>query len=435
MTSSVQKRKIAITGIGIFSPIGIGQAAFWENLSAGRSGIEPTRHYHCTATPHGIGGEVKEFTEDAAKKDYLKSQRKSIKVMSRETQLGAAAALQALADSGLDLEAVDHQRLGVLYGANLMFFPPDTMVEPARACRNENGDFQFDQWGSKGLEKMEPLWMLRYLPNMPACHIAIFSDARGPNNSVTLDEASPGVAISEALNIMERDAADVMLVGGTGTRIHPVKAIHARLYDSLGYDEADPAASCKPFDKNRNGQVASEGAVCLVLEEEEHAKKRGATIYGYVLGGSSSCVSNPTGQADISQSVLNAAQGALRRAGIEASQLGHVNAHGIGTVEGDRDEASALRQLLGDSNVPVTALKGHVGNAGAASGFIELVGSLLSLKNAGSVPPILNCKSPDSELGLNLVHDKPLQTENKVFLNVSYTAPGQASAVVISVNA
>ncbi|WP_175517367.1 beta-ketoacyl-[acyl-carrier-protein] synthase family protein [Planctomicrobium piriforme] len=427
----MQKRSIAITGIGIFSPIGIGREAFWDNLKAGKSGIEPTKHYHCTATPGCIGGEVKEFTEEAAKKDYLKSQRKSIKVMSRETQLGTAAALQALADSKLDLEKIDHQRMGVLYGANLMFFPPDTMTDPAEACKDESGKFQFDAWGSKGIGKMEPLWMLRYLPNMPACHIAIFTDARGPNNSVTLDEASPGVALTEALNIMERGAADMMLVGGTGTRIHPVRAIHARLADPLGFDEQNPSASCKPFDTQRNGQVASEAAVCLVLEEAEHAKQRGATIYGYLLGGGSSCVAKPTGEADIAKAVLNASKGALRRAGLEASDLGHVNAHGVATVEGDRDEAAGLRQLLDGSDVPVTALKGYFGNAGAASGFMEIVGSLLSM-NAGAIPPILNCDHPDTETGLHLVHGQAEPTKKKVFLNINYTKPGQASAVVIA---
>ncbi len=432
MTSSEQKRRIAITGIGVFSPIGIGKEQFWENLQAGRSGIGPTELHRNAATPGSIGGEVRGFTEESAKKDFLKSQRKSIKLMSRETQLGTAAALQCLADSGLDLNTVDHQRIGVLYGANLMFFPPDTMIDPAIACKDDVGVFQFRRWGTDGMGKMEPLWMLKYLPNMPACHIAIFTDARGPNNSVTLDEASPGVALTEALNIMERGAADMMLVGGTGTRIHPVRAIHARLTDPLGFDEAEPENSCKPFDTRRNGQVASEGAACILLEEEEHAKQRGATIYGYLLGGSSSCVASPTGEADITQAVLNAARGALRRANLKPEDIGHVNAHGLASPDADRSEAAALRQLFGEQSVPVTSLKGVLGNSGAAGGFIELVGSLLNLNMAGSVPVTFNCKEPDQELGINIVQNAPLPTQNKTFLNVNFTRLGQASAVVIS---
>ncbi|HWL10746.1 MAG TPA: beta-ketoacyl-[acyl-carrier-protein] synthase family protein, partial [Planctomicrobium sp.] len=207
---------------------------------------------------------------------------------------------------------------------------------------------------------------------------------------------------------------------------------HARLMDPLGFDEANPAASCKPFDSRRNGEVAAEGAVCLLLEEEEHAKNRGATIYGYLLGGGSSCVASPSGEPDIAQAVLNASRSALRRADLSAADLGHINAHGIGSVEGDRSEASGLRQLLGDATVPVTALKGQVGNSGAASGLIELVGSLLSLKNADSIPATQNCEQPDGELGLDLVTGQPRTPQNKVFLNVNYARTGQASAVVVA---
>jgi 3-oxoacyl-[acyl-carrier-protein] synthase II len=430
MSVDVRKPSIAITGIGIFSPIGIGREAFWQNLHAGKSGIAQTVHYHCTATPGGIGGEVIPFTEETAKKEYLKSQRKSIKVMCREIQLGTAAALQALEDSALPLDSINHERMGVEYGANLMFFSPDSMADSCGACKDESGEFQFDAWGTTGIRSMEPLWMLRYLPNMPACHIAIFTDSRGPNNSVTLDEASPGVALTEALNIMERRAADVMLVGGTGTRIHPVRAIHARLTDDLGYDELDPAASCKPFDEHRNGQVTAEGSACLILEEESHARARGANILGYVRGGGSSCVSTPEGEANATQAVLNASRAALRRAGIDASALGHINAHGLATLEGDRAEAAALRELVGPHEIPVTSLKGHFGNAGAAGGFFEIIGSLLSLQH-GELPQTLNCPHPEAGLGLHIANKAGQPPRSKYFLKTNYTRAGQASAVVI----
>lgn len=428
--TAVAKRKIAITGVGVFSPIGIGREEFLNNLRAGKSGIAPMEYYHCTATPGGIGGEVKGFNEDSAKKTYLKAVRKSIKVMSRETQLGTAVALQALEDAGLDVEAVSRERIGVEYGANLMFFSPDSMADAARACQDEKGEFTFSEWGTTGLGAMEPLWMLRYLPNMPACHIAIITDSRGPNNSVTLDEASPGVALTEALNIMERDAADIMIVGGTGTRIHPVRAIHARLCDPLGFDEASPDKSSKPFDQNRNGQVPSEGSGCFILEEEQHAKNRGAKIYGYLISGSSSCVASPEGVSDIRQAVLNAAHSALRRAGLTIADIGHINAHGVATMKEDQAEAAALRELIGTHQIPVTALKGHFGNAGAATGFLEMAASLLML-NEGVIPPVLNCDHPDPELGLPLVREKPAATTNKRFLNINFTRPGQASAVII----
>jgi 3-oxoacyl-[acyl-carrier-protein] synthase II len=222
-----------------------------------------------------------------------------------------------------------------------------------------------------------------------------------------------------------------MLVGGTGSRIHPVRAIHARLIDPLGYDEANPAASCKPFDERRNGQVAAEGAACLVLEEESHALARGAKIYGYMLSGGSSCVSHADGDADVTQAVLNASRAALRRAGVQVSELSHINAHGLGSPDGDRQEASALRQLLEEAPVSVTSMKGYFGNAGAAGGFLELIGSLLSV-NAGQVPTTLNTDHPDPELGLKIATGEPAASQGKIFLNVNYTRAGQASAAVVS---
>ncbi len=428
--SSQQKRRIVVTGFGMFSPIGIGRAEFQASLNSGSSGIRRTEYYRNSVTPGGVGGEVPGFSEESAKKQYLKSQRKSLKVMCREIQLGTAAALQAIEDAGLDLDSLDHSRFGIEYGANLMFFSPETMADACRAACNSAGDFVFDQWGGPGIASMEPLWMLKFLPNMPACHIAIFTDSRGPNNSVTLDEASPGVALTEALNIMERGAADVMLVGGTGTRLHPVRAVHARLFDQLGYEESNPAASCKPFDERRNGQVVAEGSACLVLEEESHAKARGAKILGTLLSGASSCVNNVRTGADIAQAVANASRAALRRAGMSPQDLGHINAHGLGGVDEDRAEAAGLRQLLGESTqVPVTGLKGFFGNAGAATGFFEAVASLLAV-GQGRIPQTLNCGNPDPSLGLDIVRGDARPTANKRFLNVNFTRIGQASATV-----
>lgn len=430
MTADANKRKVAITGLGIFSPIGIGREEFYQNLRAGTSGIAPMEYYHCTATPGGIGGEVKGFNEDSAKKSYLKEVRKNIKVMSRETQLGTAAALQAISDSGLDLKSITRERIGVEYGANLMFFSPDTMSNAAQACKDSEGEFQISEWGTTGLGEMEPLWMLKYLPNMPACHIAIGTDSRGPSNSVTLDEASPGVALTEALNIIERNTADIMVVGGTGTRIHPVRAIHARLSDPLGFDEAAPEKSSKPFDKRRNGQVPSEGAGCFLLEEEEHAKARNATIYGYLLSGSSSCVASPDGTPDVRKAVVNAVNSALRRANLTMDDIGHINAHGIASQHEDQAEALALRELIGDRKIPVTALKGYFGNAGAATGFFEIAASLLAARD-GEIPPILNCDEPDPEVELPLVLGTSGKTSNKKFININFTRPGQASVAIV----
>lgn len=434
-----------ITGIGPVSPIGIGAEAFGESLAAGRSGIGPIELMDFSASPHNIGGEVRDFNEKVARGHFPKKQRKSLKVMCREIQMGATSAMLAVEHSGLDVESIDHERFGIEFGANLMFSPPDVLQDPCWECVDEDDadrEFDYDHWGSKGentdaksgMGMMEPLWLLKYLPNMPACHIGIFVDARGPNNSLTQDEASGNLALGEAFRIMQRDAADVMLVGVTGTRLHPVKTLHAKLWDQLAeYDDA-PETWCRPFDKSRSGQVIGEGACTLVLEEEGAAKARGATIYGRIVGVGSSCVTSRQGDNHQGMALANAMRAALRDAGLQPGDIGHINAHGLGAPGPDASEAAAIHDVFGDvaAEVPVTGLKSYLGNAGSGCGLQELAGSLLGLQN-NVIPHTLNYTTPDDDCKLNIVAGEPRSTTNRTVLNINVTRMGQAGAAVIQV--
>ncbi|GAB4136043.1 MAG: beta-ketoacyl synthase [Planctomycetaceae bacterium] len=425
------------------SPLGIGIEPFWEGLSSGKSGIGPIQLDANAGAPRNIGGEVTDFTEQAAKKSYLKPLRKSIKVMCRDIQLGVASALLALEQSQLNLETIDHQRLGVDFGANLMLSPPDVLRDAAWSCV-ENGDpkreFHFEKWGkggknaegTSGMEKMQPLWLLRYLPNMPACHIGIAADARGPNNSLTMDEASGNLALGEATRVIQRGCSDTMIAGTTGTRIHPVKTIHARFWDPLAESDEPPETWSRPFDKNRSGQVLAEGACSFILEEETVARNRGAKIYGTILGVGSSCVVDRSGVSNLRRALANAMQSALHDAGIQPEDVGHVNAHGLSTVEDDRQESLAIHDVFGEdgSTIPVTALKSVLGNSGSGCGTLELAGSLLGLEQ-GVVPATLNYELPDPECPLNVVRGEPLSIDNKTFININVTRTGQASALVV----
>ncbi len=420
-----------VTGLGVVSPIGIGKSAFIENLRAGRPGISHVTLFRGIAVPGGVGGEVKDFTDESAKKTWLKEQRKWIKVMCREIAMGAASATLALTDSGLDLENLEHHRLGVEFGANLMFFMPDGMADPGRTCQNSDGEFQHTEWGTTGLRNMEPLWLLKYLPNMPACHIAIQADARGPSNSLTMDEASGNAAINEALSVLRRGAADAMIVGTTGTRIHPTKAIHAMQWDQVGYDESNPSLSCKPFDVRRNGQVVGEGAASLILETPEYAAARGAHIYGRILSGASSCVTDRTGHPLKQRALVNAMRIALKQAGLRPEEIGHINAQGLGSRVDDQAEADAIHEVFGDyaARVPVTAYKGFYGNAGASGGSLDLVATLVSIED-GVLYPALGCDTPDPSCRLNVVCGEPQKITNTTFLKLSVTRRGQAVVIV-----
>lgn len=427
----MSERRVVVTGIGLFSPIGIGHQDFEENLLTGKSGVRTIESIPHTAVPGNVGAEVPGFSDSEAKQ-YLRPVRKSIKVMCRDIQLGVASAIQAFEHSGLDPDAIDHTRLGIDFGANQMLSPPEVLRPAAYACLNpETGEFEYHRWGTDGLANMEPLWLLKYLPNMPACHIAIFADSRGPNNSLTLAEASGNAVIGEAMRVIQRGHADMMITGSTGSRIHAVKCLHAMLWEEIARGEGPPETWCRPFDVNRSGQVIGEGAATFILEEEEHARARGATIWGRILGTGSSCATTPDGQTDRRRALANAMRIALRDAGLTPQDIGHINAHGLGERVGDREEAAAIRDVFGDlaDTIPVTSLKGYLGNSGAACGTLELAGSLLALRK-GVIPHTINCDEPDPECGLNIVRGQPQPAKNKVVMNLNVTLVGQAAVAI-----
>ena len=435
MNEPTQSREVVITGIGVVSPIGIGVEQFWESLKTGKSGVHHCQIFPVTASPDGVGAEVREFTDESARKIYLKEQRKNLKAMCREIQMGVASASIALQHSGIDLGKLDHERLGVEFGANLMLSAPDILEDSCFNCCDpaDSTHFEFDKWGTAGFEKMEPLWLLRYLPNMPACHISISADARGPSNSLTMDDASAGVVLGEARSVLLRWHADVLITGTTGTTLHPIKTLHLGLFNDLAKTPAEPEARCRPFELNRSGRVVGEGACTFILEDKSHAVARGAKIWGRLLGTGSSCVVSAEGVVGTRAALANAMRQALRESGLKPDQIGHINAHGLGTRQVDIEEAKAILDVFGPElgrKIPVTALKSFLGNSGAGSGMMELAGSLIGLHN-GMIPPTLNYDVPDPECPLNIVSGQPQPTNNRIVLKINVTRMGQASASIV----
>ncbi|MFM9961195.1 MAG: beta-ketoacyl-[acyl-carrier-protein] synthase family protein [Planctomycetaceae bacterium] len=426
--------RVVITGLGIVSPLGIGVEPFEAALTAGRSGIAPISLIPYSAAPGGIGAEVKDLTDETAKTKWLKGQRKSFKVYSRDIQLGLLSAIIGLEHSGLNIAQLPHERVGVEFGSNQMYSPPENLADGAFVSSDEQLHFQHDRWGGTGLGAMEPLWLLRYLPNMPSCHISILADARGPSNSLTLNEASGNASIGEALRIMRRDHADVMITGATGTRTACIKGIHARLADELADHPGEPPETwSRPFDATRNGQVLGEGACAIILETEAFAAARGATVYGTILGTGSSCVIDKQARPNYRLAFVNAAKAAFRDAGVTPDDIGHINAFGLSSTLCDAEEAAAIHDLFGSraEQIPVTAFKSQLGNSGAGSGPLELAASLLGLR-AGVVYPTHNYRTPDPACRLNIIHGEPLPISNKLFLKLSTTDMGQATALIAS---
>ena len=315
---SSRQRRVVITGVGAISPLGNTKEALWEALASGRSGVGPlvaispeATGVHAAAAARQFSGEIDDF--GPLEKEQKKAIRKGLKVMCRECLMGTAAAQLALHDAGQGLGKSDPERTGISFGVDYMLSVPEEFSEGIQPCLDERGVFQFSRWGTIGLAKMPPLWLLKYLPNMPASHLAIYNDLRGPNNSLTLREAAANLALGEAFQIILRGSADAMLVGATGTRLHCMKIVHSLQQEELASGNGDPTRISRPFDRNRTGMVLGEGAAAVLLEELATAQARGATIYGEVLSAASSSVVAPKLLARRQQAIGNVLQAVLRR--------------------------------------------------------------------------------------------------------------------------
>jgi 3-oxoacyl-[acyl-carrier-protein] synthase II len=266
---------------------------------------------------------------------------------------------------------------------------------------------------------------------MPASHVAIYNDLRGPNNSLTHREAASNLAVTEAFQTISRGQADIILAGATGTRLHPMKTVHVLQQEEVAVGNGDPAKISRPFDRHRTGMVLGEGAGTVVLEELASAQARGATIHAEIVAGASSSVADRNLVAHRDQAMANALSAALRNARLKPEQIGHLHAHGLSTRSGDVEEAWAIRQVFGDrpEPLPVVAAKSYFGNLGAGGGLVELVASVMALGH-GRLFPILNYEDPDPECPVAGVTE-PGADPGSSFVNLNVTPQGQASAVIV----
>jgi 3-oxoacyl-[acyl-carrier-protein] synthase II len=434
MTTS---RRVAIVGLGLISPLGNTPDSLWDALSSGRSGVAPLQAFPATYLPTKFAAEARDFTSSIddfgpLESEKKKSIRKGLKLMCRESQMGVAAAQRALSDAGLgEASALDPERTGVVFGTDYMLTLPEDFANGIQHCVGADGKFDFTRWAVDGMPQVTPLWLLKYLPNMPASHVAIYNDLRGPNNSLTLREAASNASVGEAFRTIVRGGADVMVAGATGTRVHPMKTVHAITQEEVAGNGVDPARASRPFDLHRSGMVLGEGAGAVILEELEHARARGARIYGEVLGASSGSAISRQGIAQRKTVLANVMSAAINDAGLKPQDIGHVHAHGLSTRSCDEEEAAALQAVFGDraGQPPITAAKSYFGNLGAASGLIELVASVLAL-NSGKLFKVLNLETPDPRCELSLAHEG--SEAGGSFLNVNVTPQGQGSAVVVA---
>ena len=418
--------RVVVTGIGVVSPIGIGIETFWSSLLAGRSGIDRLRAIPNENLPSKLAAEVRDF--DPA--SHVR-QKKFLKVMSRDIQLGVSAASMAMSDAKLVSGQIDPERLGVTFGAGRISTTPQELAAAVRSCSQSGKGFQYTRWGEDSMGEITPLWMLRQLPNMPACHVSIEFDARGPNNTITCRDSSALLALSEAVGVIQRDAADCMIVGACSSNINPVDITKLSLFDGLSPGD-DPTQACRPFDFQRNGTILGEGAATFVVERYSHAVRRGADIYAEVVAVGAGCDGTGYANGAGGTGLVRSIDSVLKRSGIRPDEIGHINAHGKGTQRDDLVEARAYHRALGThaETIPVTALKSYFGHFDAGSGAVELAGCLLAVSK-GYVPATLNYQIPDPRCRLNVVHGAPQRVKTACALSVNRTSLGQSAAAIL----
>ncbi|MCC6357960.1 MAG: beta-ketoacyl-[acyl-carrier-protein] synthase family protein [Phycisphaerales bacterium] len=437
-------RRVVITGLGPVTPIGSGAGEFWNALLEGRSGIRRIQSFDPARFDSQIGGEIDGLKiNDFVPKDYRKAQ----KIMARDIVLAVVAAHKAVMDSGIVTKCIidrgespgpcnlDSTRFGANIGAGLICADLPELAEALHSASTA-GEFSMKRWGSEGMQNLTPLWLLKFLPNMLACHVTIVHDCQGPSNTITCGEASSHLAIGEAFRTIQRGTADVVICGGAESKTNPMALLRQSIGDRLSKRNDAPAAACRPLAGDRDGTAISEGGGLVILEELEHAKTRGARIYAEVAGfGASNDAyepAQPSKPHPEGRGILLAARKALRDAGIGAEQIDLVSAFAAGLREHDRCEAAAIRTLLGAraAETPVMAIKGGVGNNGAGSGAIDLIATVLAVQN-NTVPAAINSATADPGVGLKVITGKPVDARVQHAVSLAYALGGGQNAALV----
>ena len=411
-----QDSDVVITGLGIVSPTGIGRESVWESLREKKTGVSYRPQW--SDSPLRFAATVDESFDP---RQYIKP-RKSLKVMCREIQLGVAAAGLAVDDSGIQLEHLDPFRIGVVLGTDIMYCPPKELAETYQGCQ-ANGEFDFKIWFEQAQRKLNPLFMLKYLPNMAASHVAIAQNAQGPCNTLVMGEISGVLSLIEAADVVASGRADVMLAGGSGCAVNETTIVYQGT-DRLTDNRSDTICQPAPFDLHRDGTVVGEGAGVVVLERRSEAVKRGAKIYATLAGYSRGMHFRPGPEE--TTGIEFALNDALRKSGLAARDLDHVNATGHASQTADRLEALAIQNALGDC--PVVAPSSYFGKLNAASGIVEMLVSLIAA-DQGFRAATLNYTTPDASCPVRVSTEvEPLK--QRAFIKLASTETGQTAGIV-----
>ncbi len=411
----MSERRVVISGMGVISPVGNHLDSFWENLKAGRSGITRYQAFDSEKFDSKIAGEVHDF-EPAS---FYKTP-KDVKRTDRYTQLAVAATKMGLDDSGLDLAATDLDRVGVMIGSGVGGLK--TMED------------QVTKMALKGPDRTSPFMIPMMISNMASGFISMEHGLRGPNMAIVTACATANHCMGEAWRIIKFGDADVMLTGGSEACIVPVGIAGFCAMRALSTRNDEPERASRPFDKDRDGFVMGEGAGVIILEEYEHAKKRGAKIYcelaGYGLTADAYHMSAPLPGGEGAARCMAMA---MNHAKVNPEEVDYINAHGTSTPVGDICETKAVKHAFGEharNGLLVSSTKSMTGHLLGAAGAVEMAASVLAMRD-GIVPPTINLDNPDPECDLDYVPHRAREKKVKVAISNSFGFGGHNSSVLI----
>jgi len=405
--------RVVITGVGAISPAGLTVVELWDTVAVGRSAIGPVTQWDATDWPVRIAGEIKGF--DPTK--FIN--RREARRLARCTQIATAAAHEALAQSGLPQPFDNPDRVGVLIGSTLGGF--ERVVDA------------IDKFGTTGLSRVSPFAITSGIPNMPTHHVSYTFQALGYTNTISTACASGSQSIGEAVEVIRRGAADVMIAGGVEAVVNYIPFAGFIAVKALSTRNDDPERASRPFDADRDGFVISEGVGLMVLERLSHAKARGARVLGEVLGYAASTdafheiAPDPEGKGP-----ARAIRWALENAGVGVEEIDYINAHAAGTPLGDAAETKAIKRAFGERayDIPVSSTKSMIGHCFAGAGAVESVATLMTLRH-GIIPPTINYETPDPECDLDCVPNEARKLDVRIALKNSFGMGGQNACLVL----
>jgi len=409
----LNKRRVAVTGIGVISPIGIGKEKYFQSLKEGKCGVDYITRFDTENFDTKIAAEVKDFEPT----EYI--DKKECRRMDRFTQFAIAAAKMAAEDSGFNSESIDSNRFGVCIGSGIGGM--------------ETMETQYNILREKGPGRVSPFMIPMMISNIAAGNISIELNAKGPNTTVVTACASATNAIGEAFRTIQRGDAEIMVTGGTEASITPLSLAGFCSMKALSTRNDDPKTASRPFDKDRDGFVMGEGAGMLIIEDLEHAEKRGARIYGEIVGyGASGDAYHITAPAPDADGAYRAMLMAVKDAGIEAYELDYINAHGTSTSLNDKLETLAIKRLLGKNagNVAVSSTKSMTGHLLGAAGAIEAIACIMAI-NEGIIPPTINYTTPDEECDLDYVPNKARNAKVTYAMSNSLGFGGHNASIIL----